>query len=276
MTSSRAILVALWRSAAYGCCLIAMFGRPPVAAAQVLYKSILPDGRVVYGDKPASGAAKVIEKQPDPSTAGLGGTSPREVQLLEEFRNARIQRESAEERVRAAQNALRARIFSFPTCTPSGSTEVTKELTRTSTPSSLRSRVARAARSSGKVGSNRAPASTRITFVRRVSIFLKSGASAFFAMYGKAPASSTPALDRTFRRLSHAADRSVLWLSMAGAMAVVPGRPRRAAVLGSVSIGVASAAVNLVAKQLATRPRPDRGLAGSGADRRGNTTDRPP
>ncbi len=90
MLSLRLILAARLRSAACGCCLIAMFGLPSVAAAQALYKSILPDGRVVYGDKPAPGAAKVIEKRPDPSTAGLGGTSPREAQLLEEFRNARI------------------------------------------------------------------------------------------------------------------------------------------------------------------------------------------
>ena len=107
MLSSRLILAGLSRGAVCGWCLIAMFGLPPTAAAQVLYKSILPDGRIVYGDKPAPGAAKVVEKRPEPSTAGLSGTSPREVQLLEEFRKARIQRESAEERVRAAQNALR-------------------------------------------------------------------------------------------------------------------------------------------------------------------------
>jgi hypothetical protein len=44
MLSSRLILAARLRSAACGWCLIAMFGLPP-AAAQVLYKSILPDGR---------------------------------------------------------------------------------------------------------------------------------------------------------------------------------------------------------------------------------------
>src|SRR6266487_3647836 len=107
MLSSRLILEDRLRGAVCGWCLIAMFGLPPAAAAQVLYKSILPDGRIVYGDKPAPGAAKVIESRPDISRAGIGGTSPREVQLLEEFRKARIQRENAEERVRAAQNALR-------------------------------------------------------------------------------------------------------------------------------------------------------------------------
>src|SRR5206468_723673 len=106
MLSSRLILAARLRSAV-GWCLIATFGLPTAAAAQVLYKSILPDGRIVYGDKPAPGAAKVIEKQPDPSTAGLSGTSAREVQLLEDFRKARVQREEKEEKVRAAEKALR-------------------------------------------------------------------------------------------------------------------------------------------------------------------------
>src|SRR5258706_15201301 len=90
MLSSRWILAARLRSAACGGCLIATFGLPAAAAAQVLYKSILPDGRIVYGDKPAPGAAKVIESRPDTSKAGIGGTSPREAQLLEEFRKARI------------------------------------------------------------------------------------------------------------------------------------------------------------------------------------------
>jgi undecaprenyl-diphosphatase len=78
------------------------------------------------------------------------------------------------------------------------------------------------------------------------------------AVYRAIAASSTPALDRTLRRLSRAADKSVLWLSAAGAMAVLPGRPRRAAMLGVASIAVASATVNLVAKRLAPRSRPNR------------------
>src|SRR6266581_3132221 len=106
MLSSRLIVAARLRSAA-GWCLIATFGLPLAAASQVLYKSILPDGRIVYGDKPAPGAAKVIESRPDTSKAGIGGTSPREAQLLEEFRKARIQREEKEEKLRAAEKALR-------------------------------------------------------------------------------------------------------------------------------------------------------------------------
>jgi undecaprenyl-diphosphatase len=61
------------------------------------------------------------------------------------------------------------------------------------------------------------------------------------------------------RRLSHAADRSRLWLAIAGVVAVAGGaRGRRAALEGVVAIGVTSAAVNLVVKPVARRRRPDR------------------
>jgi undecaprenyl-diphosphatase len=53
----------------------------------------------------------------------------------------------------------------------------------------------------------------------------------------------------------------VLWLSIAGTLALVPGRPRRAALLGAASIGVASVSVNVIAKMLLRRQRPDRTTA---------------
>jgi membrane-associated phospholipid phosphatase len=82
------------------------------------------------------------------------------------------------------------------------------------------------------------------------------------AVYRAIAGGSTPMLDRALRRLSNAADRSTLWLTAASALAVIPGRPRRAAMLGVASIGVASATVNIVVKQLAPRRRPDRTAAG--------------
>src|SRR5213080_1208156 len=81
------------------------------------------------------------------------------------------------------------------------------------------------------------------------------------AVYRAIAQTPTPALDNDLRRLSRSADHSVLWLSIAGALALVPGRPRRAALLGAASIGVASATVNLLAKMLLRRPRPDRTTA---------------
>jgi hypothetical protein len=80
---------------------------PFPAAAQTLYKSVMPDGRVIYGDKPAPGAAKVEETKPDISKGGIGGSTQREAEALKEMEKARLKRESGEGLVRAAEQALR-------------------------------------------------------------------------------------------------------------------------------------------------------------------------
>ena len=77
------------------------------AVAQTLYKSTMPDGRVVYGDKPAPDAAKVEETRPDIKKGGIGGTTPREQDALQEMEKARQQREGGQEKVTAAEQALR-------------------------------------------------------------------------------------------------------------------------------------------------------------------------
>ncbi len=76
------------------------------AAAQTLYKSTMPDGRVVYGDKPAPGAAKVEETQPD-SSKGLGGITAREQEALKDMEKTRLQREAAQEELQAAEQKLK-------------------------------------------------------------------------------------------------------------------------------------------------------------------------
>jgi hypothetical protein len=77
------------------------------AVAQTLYKSIMPDGSVVYGDKPAPDAVKVEETRPDIKKGGIGGATPREQETLKEMETARAQREAGQEKVRAAEQALR-------------------------------------------------------------------------------------------------------------------------------------------------------------------------
>jgi hypothetical protein len=77
------------------------------AVAQTLYKSTLPDGSVVYGDKPAPDAVKVEETRPDVSKGGIGGTTPREQEALKEFEKGRLQREGGQDKVTAAEQALR-------------------------------------------------------------------------------------------------------------------------------------------------------------------------
>jgi undecaprenyl-diphosphatase len=68
--------------------------------------------------------------------------------------------------------------------------------------------------------------------------------------------------------LTRAADRSVLWMGIAGTLAVFGGPSgRRAARAGLVSVGVTSALANLVMKFASGRVRPDRDAAGVPGDR---------
>jgi len=81
------------------------------------------------------------------------------------------------------------------------------------------------------------------------------------AVYGAIAATPTPALDAGMGRLSHAADKSRIWIA-AAVLVVVEGRSgRRAAVQGLVSVAVSSAVVNLGIKRVARRGRPDREAA---------------
>jgi YegS/Rv2252/BmrU family lipid kinase len=64
-------------------------------------------------------------------------------------------------------------------------------------------------------------------------------------------------VDANLMRLSAAANRSLLWIAIAGAMAILGGpRGRRAALRGIVSIGITSTLVNLPLKFVARRGRP--------------------
>jgi len=94
------------RIATYGCWLAAALLLQP-AVAQTLYKSTMPDGRIVYGDKPAPDAVKVEETRPDIKKGGLGGTTAREQEALKELEKTRLQREGGQEKVTAAEQALR-------------------------------------------------------------------------------------------------------------------------------------------------------------------------
>jgi membrane-associated phospholipid phosphatase len=79
------------------------------------------------------------------------------------------------------------------------------------------------------------------------------------AVYEAIAASETPSLDVAMRGLSRAADHSKLWFAAAAALALFGGRSGRSAARnGLVSLGVASAFANLVAKPLSARRRPAR------------------
>jgi undecaprenyl-diphosphatase len=79
------------------------------------------------------------------------------------------------------------------------------------------------------------------------------------AVYAAIAAGDTPSLDVAMRGLSRAADHSKLWFAVAAALAVLGGHSGRlAARKGLVSLGIASAFANLVAKPLSSRRRPTR------------------
>ena len=83
------------------------------------------------------------------------------------------------------------------------------------------------------------------------------------AAYRVVATTSTPLIDEPLRRLSSAANYSRLSMGAAAAVAVLGGaRGRRAAITGLASVAVASATVNIGAKLMTRRERPDRASHG--------------
>lgn len=79
------------------------------------------------------------------------------------------------------------------------------------------------------------------------------------ALYAAIAQTPTPALDHAMAPLSRAADYSRLSLAASAVLAAAGGRSgRRAAAHGLASVGVTAGLVNLVAKPLGRRRRPDR------------------
>jgi membrane-associated phospholipid phosphatase len=95
---------------------------------------------------------------------------------------------------------------------------------------------------------------------------LRRGMPALFSSHKDRPwhrshdASLTPGptiIDNGLRQLSQAANKSRLWLVIAAAAALFPGRSRRAALRGIGSLAVTSAVANGLLKPLIRRRRPD-------------------
>jgi membrane-associated phospholipid phosphatase len=103
---------------------------------------------------------------------------------------------------------------------------------------------------------------------RRAAAVLRELDAVDRAIYSAIAATPTPSLDEPLRRLSDAANNSVLWLVIAAGLGVAGGPAgRRAAVRGTVAIGVTSPLVNLVGKSAWSRQRPNRAGAGVPAGR---------
>jgi len=83
---------------------VALLAQP--ATAQTLYKSVTPDGRVTYSDKPPADAVKSEKKRLDTSKQGVTAPSDREKGTLQQLESSRQTRESAQDRVRKLEIAL--------------------------------------------------------------------------------------------------------------------------------------------------------------------------
>src|SRR3984957_15586511 len=97
---------------------------------------------------------------------------------------------------------------------------------------------------------------------QRLAAMLQQAGAVDRAVYSTIAQVPTPALDVAMRRLSNSANRSLLWLGIAGGLSLTGPAGRRAAARGLLAIGVTSAVVNLGVKPLSTRHRPDRTGAG--------------
>jgi membrane-associated phospholipid phosphatase len=98
---------------------------------------------------------------------------------------------------------------------------------------------------------------------RQVAQGLRELGSIDRAIYSAVASTPTPTLDEPLRRLSDAANNSRLWLAIAAGLAVAGGEAgRRSAARGTLAIGITSALVNLAAKSVWSRQRPDRAGAG--------------
>jgi hypothetical protein len=72
---------------------------PQGALGRTVYKSVMPDGRVIYGEQPQPGARKVTRTNVDVGDTGVKPVPPGEVQSV---------RERARERSRALEDSLTA------------------------------------------------------------------------------------------------------------------------------------------------------------------------
>ena len=102
----------------------------------------------------------------------------------------------------------------------------------------------------------RPPPSRR--FVATLDRALQELAALDLAVYDAVAGTPSPTLDPALARISNAANRSRVWLVVAGALCPFGTRPRRAALVGVAAVGATSAVVNLAVKPALTRGRPSR------------------
>ena len=77
------------------------------ALAQFLYKSTMPDGKVIYGDAPMPGAVKVEKTKPDTSKKGITAITPKEAEAQKKKQAQSAASTPDQSRVADLETALR-------------------------------------------------------------------------------------------------------------------------------------------------------------------------
>jgi hypothetical protein len=75
--------------------------------AQTIYKSTMPDGRVIYSTEPVRGAKRVETMKPPAENTGVRPVAPQDAQKLEQQGMQRERREARQDEMQQAEKALR-------------------------------------------------------------------------------------------------------------------------------------------------------------------------
>ncbi|HKA46412.1 MAG TPA: DUF4124 domain-containing protein [Burkholderiales bacterium] len=83
--------------------LLVFHGAP---AQQQLYRSTMPDGRVIYGDQPVQGAVQVEQTKPPVAKKGVPTLAPREDAVAKQKEKQRVDQEVTQQKLADAEKAL--------------------------------------------------------------------------------------------------------------------------------------------------------------------------
>ena len=86
---------------------LAAFAWTAFSWAQTVYKSTMPDGRVIYSTEPVHGAKRVEPLKPPAESTGVNPVGPTDAQKLQQHERERQKREARQNELQQAEKALR-------------------------------------------------------------------------------------------------------------------------------------------------------------------------
>jgi hypothetical protein len=75
--------------------------------AQIIYKSTMPDGSVIYGTEPARGAKRVETMKPPAETTGVRPVGPKDEKALQQREKQRQRQTARQDEIQQAEKNLR-------------------------------------------------------------------------------------------------------------------------------------------------------------------------